>query len=45
MWYIQWFSLSLFPLLGHLGQFPLLSNFHSLLGFAKVLKNESECKV
>ena len=27
-----------FPLLCHLGRFALLSNFHSLLGFAFVVK-------
>ena len=42
MYYLHWFSLSLFPLLGSLGRFPLLSNFHSLLGFAFAVKSKAE---
>ena len=38
----QWFSLSLFPLLGHMGRFPLLCSFRSVLGFAFAVKSRVE---
>ena len=41
----MWFCLSFFPLLCHLGQFPFLSNFHSLLGFAFAVKSKAENRI
>ena len=45
IWCLQCFFLSLYTLLGHLGQFPLLFNFHSLLSFAFAVQSKAENRV